>query len=82
MDTKELNESVVRLNARLRELSQEGLSRPIPVRKKERREEEGGARFSSLVLPRSPVAPDRNSTLRRRRLLHEEEHGHVGFYLS
>nr|DAO25773.1 MAG TPA: hypothetical protein [Caudoviricetes sp.] len=35
MDAKELYETVARLNERLRELSQEGLSRPIPVKKKE-----------------------------------------------
>lgn len=41
MDAKELNESVVKLNARLRELSQEKLSRPIPVKKKEEKRKEG-----------------------------------------
>lgn len=41
MDAKELNENVVRLNTRLRELSQEGLSRPIPVKKKEEKRKEG-----------------------------------------
>ena len=41
MDAKELNESVVKLNARLRELSREKLSRPIPVKKKEEKRKEG-----------------------------------------
>lgn len=34
MDAKELNETTTRLYARLRELSQEKLSRPIPVKRK------------------------------------------------
>lgn len=34
MDAKELNETVTELYAKLRELSQEKLSRPIPVKRK------------------------------------------------
>ena len=41
MDAKELYETVARLNERLRELSQEDLSRPIPVKKKEEKKKEG-----------------------------------------
>lgn len=42
MDAKELNETTTRLYARLRELSQEKLSKPITVkRKKETKSREG-----------------------------------------
>ena len=34
MDAKELNEAVTRLHARLRELSKEGLTKPITVKRK------------------------------------------------
>lgn len=42
MDVKELNETVTRLNARLRELSLEKLSKPIPVKKKKEKKKDPG----------------------------------------
>lgn len=42
MDAKELNETTTRLYERLRELSQEKLSRPIPVKRKKGDEKSRG----------------------------------------
>ena len=47
MDAKELNETTTRLYEKLRELSQEKLSRPIPVKRKTGDEKSRGFGISS-----------------------------------